>query len=161
MKSNLYIGCIDIIIGSIPLYCPVVRMQYRLQVRRPSIHALFVFNTSISYLCVLIIDIVRSFPEYVFAYMIPIVAGVVLTGADEASTFVGAAIIAITNLLIHTPQLEEYVWFWAFVSTHDHLEHHRKLKGNYGAPVFHVDRIVRRLSTGSLHESVQNEAKLK
>jgi len=93
-----------------------------------------------------------SIAEYVFAYMIPIVLGVLVMGADEASTFLGAAIIAVTNLLIHTPQLEEYVWFWAFVSTHDHLEHHRKLRGNYGAPVFHVDRIVRRLSTGSLQE---------
>lgn len=90
--------------------------------------------------------------EYTFAYMIPIVIGVVLTQADELSTFLGATIIAVTNLLIHTPQLEEYEWFWMLVSTRDHLEHHRKLRGNYGAPVFHVDRIVRRLSTGSLHE---------
>lgn len=97
-----------------------------------------------------------SIAEYVFAYMIPIVAGVYLMGADEASTFLGAAVIAVTNLLIHTPQLEDYVWFWAFVSTHDHLEHHRKLRGNYGAPVFHVDRIVRRLSTGSFHDESFN-----
>lgn len=97
-----------------------------------------------------------SISEYMFAYMIPIVIGVVVTGADEASTFLGSAIIAVTNLLIHTPQMEEYVWFWAFVSTHDHLEHHRRLKGNYGAPVIHVDRIVRKLSTGSLYEPPEN-----
>jgi hypothetical protein len=101
-----------------------------------------------------------SIAEYMFAYMIPIVVGVIVMGADEVSTFLGAAIIAVTNLLIHTPQLEDYVWFWAFVSTHDHLEHHRKLRGNYGAPVFHVDRIVRRLSTGSLHESPPRNGKL-
>lgn len=93
--------------------------------------------------------------------MIPIVVGVKVMGADEASTFVGAAIITVTNLLIHTPALEKYVWFWVFVSTHDHLEHHRKLRGNYGAPVFHVDRIVRRLSTGSLHEQPPSFDKMK
>ncbi len=39
------------------------------------------------------------------AYMIPIVVGVIVMGADEVSTFLGAAIIAVTNLLIHTPQV--------------------------------------------------------
>ena len=86
-----------------------------------------------------------SVAEYIFAYMIPIVLGVCLTSADELSAFSAAAVIAITNLLIHTPGLEESTsrhYHWLFVSTSDHLSHHRKnQKGNYGAPVLHLDRI--------------------
>lgn len=45
-----------------------------------------------------------QFPSLI-AYMIPIVVGVLIMGADELSTFLGAAIIAVSNLLIHTPQV--------------------------------------------------------
>jgi sterol desaturase/sphingolipid hydroxylase (fatty acid hydroxylase superfamily) len=83
-----------------------------------------------------------SVAEYMSAYMIPIVSGVVLMQADEVSTVLAAAIIAITNLLIHTPSLSNRKYFWMLVSTHDHLEHHRKNKSNYGAPVIHMDRIL-------------------
>jgi sterol desaturase/sphingolipid hydroxylase (fatty acid hydroxylase superfamily) len=48
-----------------------------------------------------------SVAEYGFAYMLPLVVGVVVTRADETAAFLGAAIVAITNLLIHTPWLEE------------------------------------------------------
>jgi sterol desaturase/sphingolipid hydroxylase (fatty acid hydroxylase superfamily) len=83
-----------------------------------------------------------SVAEYVLAYMIPIVAGVIFTGADEVAAFSAAAIIAISNLLIHTPSLSSQKCFWMLVSTQDHLEHHRKNKSNYGAPVIHMDRIL-------------------
>jgi sterol desaturase/sphingolipid hydroxylase (fatty acid hydroxylase superfamily) len=85
-----------------------------------------------------------STAEYVIAYMMPLVLGVHLTGADEISTFLGSAIVAIANLLIHTPSLEgnrESNLFWALVSTHDHLEHHRTSTSDYAAPVLHIDRI--------------------
>lgn len=83
-----------------------------------------------------------SVAEYMSAYMVPIVSGVVVTQADEVSAFLAAAIIAVTNLLIHTPSLSNHKYFWMFVSTHDHLEHHRKNKSNYAAPVIHMDRIL-------------------
>jgi sterol desaturase/sphingolipid hydroxylase (fatty acid hydroxylase superfamily) len=83
-----------------------------------------------------------SVAEYVSAYMIPIVSGVVLMQADEVSAVLAAAIIAVTNLLIHTPSLSNRKYFWMLVSTQDHLEHHRKNKSNYGAPVIHMDRIL-------------------
>ena len=51
-----------------------------------------------------------------------------------------------TNLLIHTPWLEEasakYLPPW-LVSTAGHIEHHRKLSMNYAAPTLNVDHWVR------------------
>jgi len=89
-----------------------------------------------------------SIAEYTFAYMLPLVVGVVLTGADEVAAISGAAVVGVTNLMIHTPWLEEKQYpSWIFVTASDHLSHHRKTRGNYGAPVFHLDRIVERCST--------------
>jgi sterol desaturase/sphingolipid hydroxylase (fatty acid hydroxylase superfamily) len=88
-----------------------------------------------------------SVAEYVFAYMVPLVLGVVVTRADEPSAFLGSAIVAITNLMIHTPWLEDQKYHWMFVTAGDHMSHHRKTKGNYGAPVFHIDRILDRCSS--------------
>lgn len=83
-----------------------------------------------------------SVAEYLLAYMVPIIMGVFATGADEVSTFWGATIIAISNLFIHTPSLSHLQLNWILVSPSDHLAHHRKNKGHYGAPVLHVDRIL-------------------
>lgn len=86
-----------------------------------------------------------SVAEYIVAYMFPLVSGVCLTRADEAATFAGAFIVAVAHVLIHTPWLEDYEYpSWIFVSASDHLNHHRKARDNYGAPVFHLDRIVER-----------------
>jgi sterol desaturase/sphingolipid hydroxylase (fatty acid hydroxylase superfamily) len=89
-----------------------------------------------------------SLAEYAFAYMLPLVLGVTLTRADELAAISGSTIVGITNLLIHTPWLEGSQYpSWIFVTASDHLSHHRKTRGNYGAPVFHLDRIVERCST--------------
>jgi len=89
-----------------------------------------------------------STAEYTLAYMLPLVVGVALTGADEVAAFLGASVVGVTNLMIHTPILEESEYpSWIFVSASDHLNHHRKTRGNYGAPVFHLDRIVERCSS--------------
>lgn len=89
-----------------------------------------------------------SIPEYVFAYMFPLVVGVTLTQADEVGALSGALVVGVTNLLIHTPWLEGRPYpSWILVSASDHLSHHRKTRGNYGAPVFHLDRIVERCSS--------------
>ena len=85
--------------------------------------------------------------EYTIAYMLPLAWGAALAGADEVAAFSGLAVIAVSNLLIHTPWLEQYEYpgsCWIFCSTSDHLSHHGKTLGNYGAPVFHMDRIMER-----------------
>ena len=94
-----------------------------------------------------------SVAEFVFAYMTPILIGSALTKSDIVSALLGTTIIGITNLLIHSPFLDgnwpvsnesESSTFptWIFVSTRDHITHHRH-NGNehYAAPVFHFDRI--------------------
>jgi sterol desaturase/sphingolipid hydroxylase (fatty acid hydroxylase superfamily) len=85
-----------------------------------------------------------SVGEYTLAYMMPLLAGVAGSRADETSFFVATALIAVSNLLIHTPWLQDYHVPWIFVSAADHGTHHRKLRGDYGAPIFHVDRILER-----------------
>jgi sterol desaturase/sphingolipid hydroxylase (fatty acid hydroxylase superfamily) len=90
-----------------------------------------------------------SIAEYTLAYMTPLVFAVWLTRADEVAAFLGSAVVGVTNLLIHTPWLERYPYHWIFVSASDHLTHHRKVRGNYGAPVLHMDRIVEYCSTWS------------
>jgi sterol desaturase/sphingolipid hydroxylase (fatty acid hydroxylase superfamily) len=83
-----------------------------------------------------------SMAEYTLAYMMPLLVGVAGSHANERSFFIATALIAVSNLLIHTPWLQDYSVPWIFVSAFDHGTHHRKLRGDYGAPIFHVDRIL-------------------
>jgi sterol desaturase/sphingolipid hydroxylase (fatty acid hydroxylase superfamily) len=92
-----------------------------------------------------------SIGEYTFAYMMPLLAGVAGSRADETSFFIATALVAVSNLLIHTPWLQDYHVPWIFVSASDHGTHHRKLRGDYGAPIFHVDRILERFLWAARH----------
>lgn len=83
--------------------------------------------------------------EYICAYMIPIMVGVVLFQPDPVGMALAVSIIAGNNLLIHTPWLEsaaQAVVPWYAVSTHDHLQHHRKLSLNFAAPTLNIDRLL-------------------
>lgn len=85
-----------------------------------------------------------SIPEFVIAYMAPFVVGSWVAGTDKSSAVVAASIVAISNLVIHTPALEEAMSHlpWMFVTPSDHFAHHRQLTCNYGAPLFSLDRIL-------------------
>ena len=86
-----------------------------------------------------------SFAEYVLAYMLPFVAGASLLRPDRMSMFLAVGVVSLNNLLIHTPKLADAsasLVPWLFVSTADHLEHHRRLTSNYAAPTFSVDRLL-------------------
>lgn len=83
--------------------------------------------------------------EYIFAYILPFVVAMPFVEADSLSIRFSVSIVSFTNILIHTPKLEE-LWDkmlpeW-IVSTHDHLEHHRKLNMKYAAPTFNIDYFV-------------------
>ena len=96
-----------------------------------------------------------SVTEFVFAYMAPFLVGAALTRSDIVSTLLATFTIGIVNLLIHFPlldgqwpvsyQIESSFPTWIFVSTRDHITHHRH-NGNehYAAPIFHLDRIFSR-----------------
>jgi len=86
-----------------------------------------------------------SLAEYALAYMLPFVAGASLLRPDRMSMFLAVGVVSLNNLLIHTPKLADAsaaLVPWLFVSTADHLEHHKRLTSNYAAPTFSVDRLL-------------------
>eukprot|EP00980_Cylindrotheca_fusiformis_P000239 scaffold52_cov183-Cylindrotheca_fusiformis.AAC.18 len=70
---------------------------------------------------------------------------------DPVSLQLSVAIISVANVLLHTPKLidtsERVLPRW-WVSTSDHVEHHRKLNTKYAAPTFNLDHFVSVLSQG-------------
>ena len=86
-----------------------------------------------------------SLAEYTIAYMLPFIAGAALLKPDRFSMFFSVMIISLNNLLIHTPKLADASAAYLpslFVSTADHLEHHKRLTTHYAAPTISVDRIL-------------------
>lgn len=88
--------------------------------------------------------------EYLVAYVLPFAVACGVVRPYEISIRLGIYIVSMTNLSIHTPKIEAWsernmpAWL---VSTHDHLEHHRKLNVHYAAPTVNIDWIVAKLST--------------
>jgi len=85
--------------------------------------------------------------EYLVAYIIPFAVGALLVRPHRSEMFAAVAIVSVCNLLIHTPRLEklsERLWP-VFVSTHGHIEHHKRLTTNYAAPTLNWDWIVEQL----------------
>lgn len=86
-----------------------------------------------------------STAEFAIAYMFPFYIGAWSASCDKTSALVASSLVALFNLVIHTPALDEKltaVYPWMFVSPGDHLAHHRQLNCNYSAPIFHFDRIL-------------------
>ena len=84
-----------------------------------------------------------SVTEYVVGYVLPLLLGAKVMKADEPSIQIAAALISISNLLIHSPFLEGKVYpSWLLVSADDHYRHHRKLTTDYAAPIINCDRII-------------------
>lgn len=101
-----------------------------------------------------------GFVEYVFAYILPFaVAGFIVRPYADA-TRLSIYIVSMFNLVIHTPVIEAWSernmpdWW---VSTHDHMEHHRKLNVHYAAPTVNLDWAVEKLNaSGKGHEQQQD-----
>lgn len=85
-----------------------------------------------------------SAAEYLLAYILPILIAyrVMQPYATEAALLSSAFLMAIFNLLDHTPWMQSISLPWIFVSAKDHMQHHRKNRDDYGAPIFHTDRIL-------------------
>jgi len=102
-----------------------------------------------------------STAEFSIAYMFPFYVAAWVGSCDKASTLVASSLVALFNLIIHTPSLDEKltsIYPWIFVSPGDHLAHHRQLNCNYSAPIFHFDRILLSLkkSLNDALNSVEN-----
>lgn len=90
--------------------------------------------------------------EYVFAYLMPFIIGIILVRPDKYSLRFAIYCVSYTNLLIHTPfLLEEPIIGYLkaipsfFVKPQDHFEHHSKLNKNFSAPIFNIDYINKNL----------------
>ena len=96
-----------------------------------------------------------SVTEYVTAYLLPVVVGVMLVKPDETASFLCAVLIGLANLLIHTPWMESVQYpSWILVTAADHMSHHRKNRGNFGAPILHMDRILEFLCFRSKNKAI-------
>lgn len=84
-----------------------------------------------------------SIPEFLLAYMLPFLLATYYGSCDKYSSVFSAMIVAVSNLAIHTPALEEKMEClpWFFVLPSDHVTHHRQLTCHYGAPLIHWDRV--------------------
>tara|TARA_B100000524_G_scaffold342230_1_gene237055 strand:- start:545 stop:1216 length:672 start_codon:yes stop_codon:yes gene_type:complete len=83
--------------------------------------------------------------EYMFAYMLPIIIGIIMVRPCLESLYYAVKIISLFNLLIHTPwlnKISKYLVPDIFVSTNKHIEHHQKLNKNYAAPTLNIDKII-------------------
>ncbi|KAI2503786.1 fatty acid hydroxylase-like protein [Fragilaria crotonensis] len=90
-----------------------------------------------------------SIVEYLLAYVLPFAIAALVVRPHETEFRFTIAFVSLANLLVHTPRLEAWsknLWP-VFVSTHDHLEHHKRLTTNYASPTINVDWI---LQQGSL-----------
>lgn len=83
--------------------------------------------------------------EYIFAYVLPFVVGILIVNPSRDSLKVAIYSVSIGNLLIHTPWLAEIsnkIIPNYFVKTSDHLEHHRIFKRKFAAPILNIDYFV-------------------
>jgi sterol desaturase/sphingolipid hydroxylase (fatty acid hydroxylase superfamily) len=103
------------------------------------------FNTHVSPVAANAVSAV----EYLCAYIIPFTVGALLVSPQEKELQFAVALISFTNLLIHTPRLEEISKTLGplFVTTHGHIEHHKRMNLNYAAPTINVDWIVELLQS--------------
>jgi len=101
--------------------------------------------------------------EYLLAYLLPFLLALTTWPPfllihpkykiHSESLALATSIVSVLNLWVHTPKLEgtymskSQAWTRWFVSTEDHLNHHRKLKCHYAAPTFNVDNIFDSLSS--------------
>jgi sterol desaturase/sphingolipid hydroxylase (fatty acid hydroxylase superfamily) len=100
--------------------------------------------------------------EYLLAYVLPFANAALLGHVTVSSLRCAIFITIVLNAVVHTPKLEAWSerripFFW--VSTSDHLNHHRKLLVHYASPLFNVDNILSRLvepSPSKVHNMSSN-----
>lgn len=100
-----------------------------------------------------------STAEFSIAYMLPFYVAAWVGSCDKSSALVASSLVALFNLIIHTPALDEKltsIYPWMFVSPGDHLAHHRQLNCNYSAPIFHFDRILLSVKKSLNRASIEN-----
>lgn len=85
--------------------------------------------------------------EYAFAYVLPFATAALLGRVTVPALRCAIFITIVLNTMVHTPKLEAWSERWIpdfWVSTADHLNHHRKLHVHYASPLFNIDNILLR-----------------
>lgn len=83
--------------------------------------------------------------EFVFAYILPPTLIIVFLQPSAFEQKVALSIISFSNILVHTPVIEEWTernlpkWW---VGTNVHCEHHRKITKNYASPCINIDYLL-------------------
>lgn len=106
-----------------------------------------------------------SLSEFFFAYMIPILSGILLFKPDYLSLKISIFIISLNNLFIHTHVLKNISNYLPniFVSTDNHFDHHNKLTTHYAAPTLNWDNIVKyfkKIDNVTIINEIKNGIKL-
>jgi sterol desaturase/sphingolipid hydroxylase (fatty acid hydroxylase superfamily) len=86
--------------------------------------------------------------EYLFAYVLPFANAALIGHVTVPSLRCAIFITIVLNAVVHTPKLEAWSERWIpffWVSTADHLNHHRKLLRHFASPLFNIDNILSRL----------------
>lgn len=83
--------------------------------------------------------------EYVVAYVVPFAVAAFIGQISISALRLAITITSMLNLIVHTPRLEVWSERWIpsfWVSTNDHLNHHRKLDAHYASPTWNIDNIL-------------------
>jgi sterol desaturase/sphingolipid hydroxylase (fatty acid hydroxylase superfamily) len=83
--------------------------------------------------------------EYALAYVMPFAIAALVGRTSLEALRIAVMLTSLLNLLVHTPRIEAWSERWTpffWVSTSDHLNHHRNLNVHYASPLFDVDSIL-------------------
>ena len=88
--------------------------------------------------------------EYLLAYILPLVPIISIRPVTPTGIRIALVILSALNLLVHTPPIEAWSARWIpsfWVSTNNHLDHHRKLTSHYASPTLNIDTLVETTSS--------------
>lgn len=81
--------------------------------------------------------------EFILAYTMPFIIGAYILKPDEITFLSSIGTVSLFNLIIHTPEFENYSWIPIMVSPKNHITHHRINKKHYAAPIINFDYLNR------------------
>ena len=83
-----------------------------------------------------------SSSEFLLAYMLPFVTGCYVLRPSLCSLSCASMVVSIFNLLVHS-KFVEFNLPWFFVTSEEHLQHHKSKSAMYSAPTFSWEKILR------------------
>ena len=99
-----------------------------------------------------------SYLEYILAYMLPFVIGIIEFNPSIKSLKISVYIVSFANIMIHTPLFINHsdIYMKFMLTPRDHHKHHMYSNNNFSAPLLNLDRIL-----GSNYESPRSDTSSK